>query len=95
MTGDTKIELMTLWQRESAKGTPYLSGFLGSARVVAFIDNTAELREGVTAIWRVYIQPGNRKGEAKPKAETRRPATPTNADRTDAPNTFHNDEIAF
>lgn len=55
-TSGPKVKLFDLWQRTSARGNQYLSGFLGNCGVVAFIDHDAELREGVEAIWNVYLQ---------------------------------------
>ena len=43
-----------LWQRKSARGTTYLSGFLGKAKVVAF-KKQGELPPGVEAVWQVFI----------------------------------------
>lgn len=45
-----------LWERTSAKGTRYFSGFLGGARVVLLRDDRAELRAGVDAVWKLYVQ---------------------------------------
>ena len=52
---DEKILLTTLWERTSAKGTVYLSGFLGKARLVAFRGDPLE--DG-TPTWKLFISPG-------------------------------------
>jgi hypothetical protein len=49
---DDKVLLCQLWERTSAKGTVYLSGFLGKARLVGF---KGEQRADGTRIWDIYL----------------------------------------
>ena len=53
------VLIAALWQRTSAKGTPYLSGFLGKARLVAF--RRDPLPEG-TPTWKLFVSPGKGDG---------------------------------
>ena len=50
-----KILLTTLWERTSAKGTVYLSGYLGKASIVAF---RGEPTADGTPTWDVFVSPG-------------------------------------
>jgi hypothetical protein len=60
MSADQKVLIATLWQRTSGKGTEYLSGFLGKARIIGFRgDHTAD----GTPTWNLYVQPGKEQGE--------------------------------
>lgn len=67
---DRKVHLLDLRERTSANGNRYLSGWLGKASVVAFLDRDAE-----EPTWNVYVS------EPKPRAGTEggdrqaRPAT--------------------
>ena len=54
-----KVLLTTLWERTSAKGTVYLSGYLGKASVVALRGEPAA--DG-TPTWDVYVSPGQGAG---------------------------------
>lgn len=56
-----KVLLLELKERTSAKGNRYLSGWLGKASVVAFMDDKAD-----EPTWKVYVS------EPKPKGETSR-----------------------
>jgi hypothetical protein len=49
---EPKVLLLKLRQRVSAKGTTYLSGWMGSAKLVGFKD--AELDEHGNEVWSVY-----------------------------------------
>ncbi len=56
-----KVLLAVLKERQSARGTRYLSGWLGKARLVAFLDKDAP--EGET-VWQVFAQsPDDRAGQ--------------------------------
>jgi len=59
-----KVLLTTLWERTSAKGNVYLSGFLGKARVVGFRGEPTA--EGVPT-WNLYLTPG--KEQAEPSSD--------------------------
>lgn len=48
-----KVLLAVLKERQSARGNRYLAGWLGKARLIAFLDGDAP--EGET-IWQVYAQ---------------------------------------
>jgi hypothetical protein len=73
---DRKVLLATLWQRTSERGTEYLSGFLGKARIVAFRGEPTA--DGIPT-WDVYLTPG-REQEAgalrqhRPRQQTTTPA---------------------
>jgi hypothetical protein len=58
MTGASeKILLCRLYEKTGARsGRWYLYGYLGSARLVAFLDEDAELRYGATAVFNVFVQ---------------------------------------
>jgi hypothetical protein len=51
-----KVKLTALWQRRSAKGKTYFSGFLGAARIIVLKDEQAEVPDGVDGIWTVFVQ---------------------------------------
>lgn len=55
-----KVLLAVLEERQSASGTRYLSGWLGKARIVGFLDREAP--EGKTQ-WQVYAQTPQPRGE--------------------------------
>jgi hypothetical protein len=57
--------LTTLWERTSARGTAYLSGFLGRARIIGF---RGEPTADGTLTWNVYLQPGRWQEEPRPRA---------------------------
>jgi hypothetical protein len=70
------VELATLWERQSARGTRYLAGYLGRARITLLPgEPTAE----GTPTWRLLIAQApprqTETGEARPE----RPARPRNA----------------
>ena len=60
-----KILLATLWERTSAKGNTYLSGFFGKAPVVAF---RGKPTPAGTPTWDVYLTPGLERGETNATA---------------------------
>lgn len=66
------VELATLWERESARGTRYLTGYLGRARVTLLPgEPTAE----GTPTWRLLIAAAPpRQGEARPAGGDAAPA---------------------
>jgi hypothetical protein len=49
------VRLMELWERTSAKGTRYFSGFLGDAQVLMFSAGEHPDRPGVM-LWRLFVQ---------------------------------------
>jgi hypothetical protein len=57
----SRVLLCSLWERTSAKGNSYLSGFLGKARVVGF---RGESRPDGTQTWDLYLTPGKEQEEA-------------------------------
>ena len=71
MSGEPKVMLMKLFERTSERGTRYLFGRLGAAKIVAFIDTDAELQYGATAVFDVYVQAVEDK--AAPAAAIRAP----------------------
>jgi hypothetical protein len=66
MTGfDGKVRLCQLFERRSATtGRRYLTGRLGGAKIVALLDDRAELKFGATAAFTVFLEPG----EDRPKS---------------------------
>jgi hypothetical protein len=70
MTAPPRVLLMRLSIRESAKGTPYLSGFLGCARVVAFKGKFGN------AVWEVFVAEPQPKGDQAPRPEILPPERP-------------------
>ena len=57
-----KVLVATLWQRTSDKGTEYLSGFLGKARVIGFRGQPTA--DGIPT-WDIYMQPREGAGGAQ------------------------------
>jgi hypothetical protein len=70
-----KVLLCTLWQRTSAHGTEYLSGFLGKGRIVAFRGEPTP--EGIPT-WNVFLQPGKEQETAEAE---RRAASPRRSEQ--------------
>jgi hypothetical protein len=68
-----KVLIATLWQRRSARGNEYLSGFLGKARIIGFRGEPTP--EGIPT-WNIFLQPGKEqeKAEAERKPASSRPA---------------------
>jgi hypothetical protein len=69
MSGESKILIANLWQRTSANGNEYLSGFLGKARIIGF---RGEPTADGTPTWDIYIAPGKQQSEAAEPASLRR-----------------------
>jgi hypothetical protein len=63
ITTTGKLKLLTLTQRTSAKGTPYLQGILNGLAVVAFRGETTEW--GPT--WDIYVQERQQKPVQQPQ----------------------------
>jgi hypothetical protein len=70
MSGEPKILLCNLWQRTSANGNEYLSGFIGKARIIGF---RGEPTADGTPTWDIYIAPGKEQTEARAAAPRRSP----------------------
>jgi hypothetical protein len=58
-----RVLLMQLSERTSAKGNRYLSGFLGRASVVAFLDEEPDKRGN--PCWSVFVSTPEPREEAK------------------------------
>jgi hypothetical protein len=73
-----KVLIATLWERKSARGNTYLSGFLGKARVIGF---RGEPTADGTPTWDICLQPGKEQEEhgSSLQRETR---SPTSSSRT-------------
>ena len=54
-----KVLLTTLWERTTAKGTVYLSGYFGKASIVAF---RGEPTADGTPTWDAFVSPGKGAG---------------------------------
>lgn len=81
MSGAERVHLMDLRERTSAAGNRYLSGWLGKASVVAFLDRDAE-----EPTWQVFVSTpaprnGNGSGNQSNRTADRSPFTPNNARR--------------
>jgi hypothetical protein len=72
MSGSDKVLLLELRERTSAKGTRYLSGWLGKAGVVAFLD-----REAAEPTWQVFVStPAPRSNDGPSRPTEQSPFTP-------------------
>jgi hypothetical protein len=59
MTASRMVKLTEVWERTSAKGTRYFSGFLGSAQLLIFEDGQKPhpTRPGETVkVWNIMLQ---------------------------------------
>jgi hypothetical protein len=70
MSGEPKVLIASLWQRTSASGNEYLSGFLGKARIVGF---RGEPTADGTPTWNLFLTPGKEQTEARAAAPRRSP----------------------
>jgi hypothetical protein len=52
-----KIQLLRLYERQSARGTVFFVGKLNGVRVVVLKDTAAEISEGTVAVWNLFVQP--------------------------------------
>ena len=73
MTGGPKVLFLNLWERTSAAGNTYLSGFFGKARVVGF---RGEPTADGTPTWDLYLTPGKGQSEAAGAASVPRQRPP-------------------
>lgn len=72
MSGGDKVLLLELKERTSAAGNRYLSGWLGKASVVAFLDRDAD-----EPTWQVFVStPQAKTGGANVPSASRSPFTP-------------------
>jgi hypothetical protein len=90
-----KVLVCTLWQRVSARGNEYLSGYLGKGRLVGF--RGAPTADG-TPTWDIYITPGKEqeKAEAERNPAASRPAKSEQPQRRPGPDPgrpFYDDDI--
>lgn len=59
MTAPRMVKLADLWQRKSANGTTYFSGFMGATQILVFKDGEKPhpSRPGETVIvWKLLVQ---------------------------------------
>lgn len=63
--GKARVHLMTLSVRTSGKGTEYLSGYLGKARVVGFM---GEPDKYGNLTWNIYVSEPESRAEERPDA---------------------------
>ena len=73
-----KILLVTLWERISAKGNTYLTGFLGKARIIGF---KGEPTADGTPTWDIFLEPGKEQ-EERGSSGQRESRSPTSSSRT-------------
>lgn len=66
MSGD-KVHLLDLRLRTSAAGNQYMSGWLGKAAVVGFLD-----REQEGEVWNIFVSTPTKPGEGQAAAKRRR-----------------------
>ena len=73
MTGSRMVKLAELWQRRSAKGTTYFSGFLGDVQILMFADGEITRPSGeVVRTWKLLIQepdPNRRPQQSQKRAQ--------------------------
>jgi hypothetical protein len=71
VSNDRLVKLAEMWQRRSAKGTVYFSGFLGQCSLVMF-DGGRQPHptrpEETVHVWRLFIQERDPDRRPKPKA---------------------------
>ena len=93
-SGDTKVLLCTLWQRTSARGNEYLSGFVGKARIIAF---RGEPTADGTLTWNVYLQPSKEQSEAEGSSwgGTNRPMSSTESSKNGLPGSAAGFSLGF
>ncbi|CAH0496615.1 hypothetical protein [Novosphingobium sp. CECT 9465] len=73
---DSKVHLFDLRERISASGNRYLSGWLGKASVVAFLDREAE-----EPTWQVYVSQPKQDGASRRAPRHARAERPPRASR--------------
>jgi hypothetical protein len=93
MNGGPRVLLMQLSERTSAKGSRYLSGWLGKASVVAFQAEAPD-KFGNT-VWDVFVSEPQPKAERRPEVEQElelrpRPEPISRSGGTAAPNAAAN-----
>ena len=67
----SRVPFCALYERHSQKGSPYLMGFLGKAKILGFVDEKAELRPGTERVWSLFLVAGESDGEARTKGSDR------------------------
>jgi hypothetical protein len=65
---DGGIELVTLYERKSASGRPYMVGLMGKVRVLLLRDDRAELSEGTVGAWQLIMKP-REEGRSQPRSQ--------------------------
>ena len=56
MNDTPKVPLLTLYQKTSKSGKPYLYGYLGQSKAIGFLDDRAELKYGAEAAFNLFLQ---------------------------------------
>jgi hypothetical protein len=73
MSDPRMVKLATLWQRKSAKGSVYFSGFMGDCQVLMFKEGSkphpARPEEQVI-VWKLLVQERDQERRPKPRAAT-------------------------
>lgn len=88
MSGD-RVLLLELRERTSAKGTRYLSGWLGRASVVAFLD-----READEPTWQVFVStPAPRSDDGGNRQAGQSPFTPRQRQQRSRSRPLHPGEL--
>src|SRR3954453_15796786 len=89
------VRLAELWERTSAKGSRYFSGFLGDAQVLLFDagEKPHPTRpEETVHVWRLMVQ--ERDPSRRPQARNGANVSQPPAEGNERPRTFHNDAPA-
>jgi hypothetical protein len=79
-TNQPRVLLMRLSCRTSSKGTEYLSGYLGAARVVAF--KAREPDKFGNEQWELFVSESQPKGDQAPRQEILPPERPARGQST-------------
>ena len=95
MSDARMVKLAELWERTSARGTRYFSGFLGDAQVLLFDggEKPHPTRAGETVhVWRLMVQ--ERDPARQPQARNGTNVSQPPAEGNERRRTFHNDAPA-
>jgi hypothetical protein len=96
MTGQARmVKLADLWQRKSAKGTTYFSGYLGDCQLLVFKDGEKPhptKPDETVIVWKLLVQERDPARRPQGKREQRR--DPGQND-TGTPDARFNDEVPW
>jgi hypothetical protein len=72
MSDARKVKLAELWQRKSAKGTVYFSGFMGDCQILLFKEGNKPhptRPDEEVIVWRLFAQERDRERRPQPKRD--------------------------